>query len=378
MENLLEICKMVFDSYLSFWVYSRNYRSVHTLIKSYTLTQKVGVLYLLKMRELIRHIIREHIMEQNKPRGYWTLEKVLELASKYETIKDFRVNHNDAYRSATHHGWLDELRKVLKSSKGEWWTLDKVKERASKYNTLQDFYTNDYNAYYAAIRNKWIEEINSNLERLGNLYKRAVYALEFPDKSVYVGLTLNLNNRERQHIGHEKETPVSKHIKKTGLKPIFKIISDDYIDAEDARNLEDCTIGQYKSEGWNMLNTAKAGALGACDIIYTLEKVKEVASQFTNIGEFKKNARPYYRAALRNGWFDEITVSMDRKIGKRITKDQVRDVVQKYTTLADFEREQPSYYAAAKRNQWDDITSHLQRKQKKRGDIIFIQDQPKP
>jgi hypothetical protein len=251
------------------------------------------------MRELIRHIIREHIMEQNKPRGYWTLEKVLELASKYETIKDFRVNHNDAYRSATHHGWLDELRKVLKSGKGEWWDLDKVKERASKYKTLNDFIKNDLRAYEAANRHNWMEEIGNHLERLGNLYKRAVYALEFPDKSVYVGLTLNLNNRERQHIGHEKETPVSRHIKNTGLKPIFKVISDDYIDAEDARNLEDCTIGQYKSEGWNMLNTAKAGALGACDIIYTLEKVKEVASQFTNIGEFKKKRNTLLQGGIK-------------------------------------------------------------------------------
>ncbi len=329
------------------------------------------------MKELIRHILREHtreIGEQNKPRGYWTIEKVLELASKYETIKDFRLNHKDAYRIAVHHGWLDELRKILKSGKGEWWTLDKVKQRASKYNTLQDFYTKDKSAYYAAMRNKWMEEIDSDLERLGNLYNRAVYVLEFPDNSVYVGLTLNLKNRERQHVSDEGYTAVSNYIKKTGLKPIFKIISDNYIASEDAVKLEGCTVAQYSLDGWNILNKSKTGALGACERIYTLDRIKDVASKFNTVGEFKKNATPYYRAALRNGWFDELTNNMDRSVRKKITKDQVKDVAQKYTTLADFEREQPSYYSAAKRNQWTDVISHLKRKQKKRGDTIFIEN----
>ncbi len=329
------------------------------------------------MKQLIRDILREHtreIGEQNKPKGYWTLEKVLELASKYETIKDFRINHKDAYSIAVNYGWLDELRKILKSGKGEWWTLDKVKERAAKYNTLQDFYQNDLRAYEAAKRNKWMEEIGSHLERLGNLFNRAVYVLEFPDNSVYVGLTLNLKSREKQHVNDEGYTAVSKHIQKTGLKPTFKVISDEYIPSEDARKLEDCTIGQYKSDGWNILNKAKAGALGACERIYTLDRIKEVASKFNTVGEFKKNATPYYRAALRNGWFDEISNNMNRNLRKKITKDQVKDVAQKYTTLADFEREQPSYYSAAKRNQWTDIISHLKRKQKKRGDTIFIQN----
>ncbi len=327
------------------------------------------------MKQLIRHILREHtkeIGEQNKPRGYWTLEKVLELAAKYDTIKDFRINHKNAYDIAVYHGWLDELKKILKSGKGEWWTLDKVKERALKYNTLQDFYQNDLRAYEAAKRNKWMEEIGSHLERLGNLYNRAVYVLEFPDNSVYVGLTLNLKSREKQHVSDEGYTAVSQHIKKTGLKPVFKIISDDYIAAEDARKLEDCTIGQYKSDGWDILNKAKAGALGACDRIYTLDRIKEVASKFNTVGEFKKNALAYYRAAFRNGWFEEVAANMTRKYRKNITKDDVKNVVKDYTTLADFEREQPSYYAAAKRNQWTDVISHLKRKQNKRGDTIFI------
>jgi predicted GIY-YIG superfamily endonuclease len=310
---------------------------------------------------------------KHSKRNYWTLEKVIEIAKKYETIKDFRTENSQAYEISTYNGWLDELKKYLRSARGEDWTLEKVKEVASKYSSLKDFYTYDKGAYYAAIKHGWFDEVTKDMIRIGNLVKRAVYAFEFPDKSVYVGLTYNLGLREKQHLADEGYSAVSKHIKKTNLSPLFKKISEDYLDAQDALNLEICTIEKYRNEGWNILNIRKGGELGfACSRIYTFEKVKEEASKYKSVGEFKKNALEYYRAAIRNGWFDEITSNMDRKARKKITKDQVKDVALRYTTLADFEREQPSFYSAARRNDWMDTISHLKRKQKKRGDIIFI------
>jgi len=188
----------------------------------------------------------------------------------------------------------------------------------------------------------------------------------FPDKSVYVGLTLNLGLRERQHLSDEGYSAVSKHIKETNLKPTFKKISEDYLDASDASNLEKCTIEKYKSEGWKILNRMKGGGLGfACSRTYTFEKVKSDASNFEKPIEFKNQMPGSYSAAVRNGWLDEVTSHM-KKMLRKISREDVIKKVSEFEYLSDFERDAASYYHAARRNGWLDLLSNLKRKQRKR------------
>ena len=156
------------------------------------------------------------------------------------------------------------------------------------------------------------DEITFHMETLGSLYQRAVYSWEFADNSVYVGLTFNLVLRGSQHLDPEGKTQVSKHIKKTGLSPIFVLVSD-FVDQSEAQNLENCTLEDYRSKGWNILNKVKTGGLGSCRRRWTYDALKSEASKYDNVSDFKKYSHSAYVSAQKYGYFNELTKYMKRK-----------------------------------------------------------------
>ena len=74
---------------------------------------------------------------KKKPNGYWTYERVVEEAKKYETIMDFRNNSVYAYDVAKKNKWLDKLPlKRLKTKDGTWTVYETVYNEAKKYKTI--------------------------------------------------------------------------------------------------------------------------------------------------------------------------------------------------------------------------------------------------
>ena len=90
---------------------------------------------------------------------------------------------------------------------------------ALKYKTKKEFSEKDKTAYKMAHKRGWIDEICIHMEILGNKYNRCIYSYEFPDNCVYVGLTCNIDERDRQRKLN-KHDQVTKHINETGLIPI--------------------------------------------------------------------------------------------------------------------------------------------------------------
>ena len=190
------------------------------------------------------------------------------------------------------------------------------------------------------------------MKYLGNLHNRAVYVWEFPDKSVYVGLTLNLDRRKSEHNDLTNNTAVSKHIKLTGLIPEYKIISDEYINSEDAQNLENCTIEEYRGKGWKVLNIAKAGGLGGCKRRITKEMAQMDALKYKTKTEWSIKSPQMYSAAYRNEWFDELTRHM--KNGKiKWGEQEILDVIKNYKTLKDFRIGNPQAYDSLRKQSKD-------------------------
>jgi predicted GIY-YIG superfamily endonuclease len=95
---------------------------------------------------------------------------------------------------------------------------------------------------------------------IGNLYKRCIYAAEFDNNFVYIGLTYSFNKRINEHLT-DKKSKVFKHIKETNIFPEFKKLTD-YIDNLKAKEYEEYYLNNYKNNNWNILNVAKTGALG--------------------------------------------------------------------------------------------------------------------
>lgn len=193
----------------------------------------------------------------------WTSDKCRNEALKYSNRSDFVGYSCSAYHRALQDGFLDQICTHMASrwKPYRFWSFDECQKEALKYKTKVEFKTSNSSAYSLCQKRSWISRVCSHMDVIGNMHKRLVYAYEFQNKVVYVGLTCDKERRQLQHLQYKK-SPVYKYSLKTKLTPIYKSISKTYIIAERAQKLKDKTIETYKNSGWQILNSAKAGALG--------------------------------------------------------------------------------------------------------------------
>lgn len=294
-------------------------------------------------------------------RQKWTKEMVQDEALKYQTRGEFARNSSKAYDMAQKYGWLEDVTKHMKKVL-TYWTEEMTQEEALKYTTRKDFAEGSPRAYDAARAHGWLNDITTHMVYIGNMYKRMVYAFEFPDNSVYVGLTLNQKQREKQHtkLDEKSNSAVSKKIRESQLLPIMVQISDGYLPSDDAQKLEECKIEEYREKGWTILNVKKAGALGFCERKWTYETVIDEAKKYNSRTEWARNSSASYHLALMNGWVEEMTKHMKPVNYTRWNSDTVRSIAQKYDKKWDFQKYDGAAYQWAARNKiLDDITSHM-------------------
>src|SRR5579859_2774329 len=165
----------------------------------------------------------------------------MEVASKFKTKIEWKEKHHASYVAAHKYIWIDQCSKhmeVIRNS-NHFWTLEKCKLDAKKYHTKIEWRKNSKKSYAAAEKEGWINECSKHMKVLGSLTKRAIYAFEFSDKSVYVGLTFNLDKRADEHLKHNSEfkTSVFKYKEESGLEPKFVELTK-YIDYDVASKKE--------------------------------------------------------------------------------------------------------------------------------------------
>lgn len=90
----------------------------------------------------------------------WTFDECDKLASECKTIKEFQEKYPNAY----HH--VRNKKEEFETIKNKYftyirtyWSLEKVIELAKKYNTYKEFRENEPNAYSSAIRHKWVDAV---------------------------------------------------------------------------------------------------------------------------------------------------------------------------------------------------------------------------
>jgi superfamily II DNA or RNA helicase len=94
---------------------------------------------------------KKEMVSLNKPKGYWTFEKCMESASKYDNIRDWSTNDGSAYSTAKINGWLDDCKKhMVILVPMRFWTIEKCIESASKYDNISEWKKYDGKAYGAA------------------------------------------------------------------------------------------------------------------------------------------------------------------------------------------------------------------------------------
>jgi len=189
-------------------------------------------------------------------------------------------------------------------------TKEKCKEESLKYSNRKEFKMLSKSAY-AIVQRNGSNELCSHMSYLGSLSKRFIYIYIFPDNTVYIGLTYNIAERNRNHLSGQCDSRVYDYIKLTGLIPKLEIITPEPIFIDDAVKMEIKLIEEYQNKkSHRVLNISLGGGLGGCKFFWTIERCQEDALKYNTRNEFKNKSRSSYGATTKNNWLDDICFHM--------------------------------------------------------------------
>lgn len=321
---------------------------------AYQLAQNIGMDF---FNEITSHMDRR--------RDKWTDDELIQDALKYNDIGTYiknstgdgvaRTKGNDFYKKITAH----MSRKKIESYD---YSEDELKIEALKYKSRKEFRKKNQPAYNQSLGKgkDFYESIVQHMGDIGDIKKRMIYAFLFPNNIIYVGLTYKLEIREKQHLQVDdttKKSPVKNYIRETGIQPQLIKLTD-YIPYDEAQKKEDEFIKKFTNEGYTLLNTQKAGNLGAGINKWTKNKLKQLALNYDNISDFNKEQRSAAQSALNMGIYDDITSHMTRKREKKSylhkrnpkktwTQEEIFNVLKDYQSFTDFHQKNNSAYRSA-------------------------------
>lgn len=203
------------------------------------------------IEDICSHMIRKPLIKK------WTKEKCHNIALKYKSRNEFKINDENIYTAARTYGWINDIcsHMILKRKT---YTYDECKEYALKYEYKTDFYENEQIVYRCAYKNNWLKEICFHMIHVGNLYKRCIYVFEFEDKHAYVGLTYNIKKRELEHMA---KGVIKEYIINNNCRYVLKQLTD-YVDSNYSKILELKYMNEYKENGWILINKVIHSTLG--------------------------------------------------------------------------------------------------------------------
>lgn len=243
------------------------------------------------------------------------------------------------------------------------WTLETCVSDALNYSTLKEWRINSGSAYTTACAKNWLNQCIKHMIPLGSRFKRMIYAFEFSDMSVYVGLTFNIKNRVTEHLNPKriKKSTVYKHIEKTGITPVVKHLTK-YINSNIAILKENEFLEKYKNKGWNILNRVRTGALGGNVVFWNKERCIADALRFKTRNDWRKNSATAYNVARKNKWSKECykhMLTLIKPHGYWTLNKCIIDALQ-YKTKTEWRNNSSSAYSISLKKGWfNECTQHM-------------------
>lgn len=326
--------------------------------------------------ELFKNHYNSGFSEKRVKNGYWTKEKLQEEANKYLTRTEFWNKNEPAAKAAQKKKLTDKLFKnhpnqgfSQKKKKNGYWTNEKLQEEANKYQTRQQFRENNFTAYQLSCDKKLIDKFFKNKINEGysdkckwqdNKYVIYVYELiEF--NKAYIGLTNNINRRDKEHLFSEKEL-LSSFCKEKNISYPNYLILDENLKSNEAKEKESYWINYYKSNNWELFNSAKPGSLGGMSLRWTKKTLQIEVSKYKTRSEFNKNNASAYNAALKKNLIDILFenhpnkgFSEKQKISGYWTKERLQEEANKNKTRTSFRKNLGAYNAARNFNILNDL-----------------------
>ena len=244
------------------------------------------------------------------------------------------------------------------------WTKERCMEAASHCSTRSEFKSKFPGARKIARSNGWIDEINAtyfpekaSCGKQNRVY--VIYAYEFPkENSVYVGLTFNLEYREKKHSTSSNDDLFLYCKNHNTILPTIKIIKDN-IDSKDATSLHHMYYDQYVDSGWLMINDESSVGINSNHTDITRTGAYEAARQCKSKSEFRERFYNEYRKSKRYGWFDSYDWFERPSVKGTYVKEPVKwtkeatfEEAKKYRTISEFAKNCDGGYRMALRNGW--------------------------
>lgn len=199
-----------------------------------------------------------HMSKPRHPRLKWTPETIRATAAKYDTLTQFRNENGGAYLAMRRLG-IEASEVGLATARGSRprYSLAWLKSKAAPYKTRRDFRANEPDARRIAAQRGLMDEICSHMQPLGHRYKRCVYSIRNGNQ-VYYGLTADFD--QRMYGPHNEDVEQLKPLQDTAIE----IVSDGYIDAVEAAEIERTLIAEARNDpSLVCLNRDSGGGLGA-------------------------------------------------------------------------------------------------------------------
>ena len=124
----------------------------------------------------------------------------------------------------------------------------------------------------------------------------------------YVGLTNNIQRRDREHLFRVDEVLMN-FCKKNNLSlPNYKIL-EERLSPMKAKERENYWLEYYKNNNWEMLNVARTGSLGGSISKWNKRKLQVEANKYKNRKDFRTYCSNGYDAALKRKLLDELFIN---------------------------------------------------------------------
>lgn len=342
-----------------------------------------------------------HMTGGHKPKNYWTKEKLISDAKKYETRAEWRSSSPSAYVTAKSKKLLDECCKHMQNIRkpGGYWTKNNVVKSAKKYQTIVSWSMAESAAYDASKRNGWYKEATKHMVKTYSHGEYTIYTflLSHDIRYVHQKKFKNLKHKKclpfdfylpdynllieyqgRQHYEVSKSSIFQKDLAdlkfRDTLKRNYALDSGfNYLEISAQKvseiekiilhKLKEISLPSVKNKDLIKRNLtkqekSKLETLG----VWTKEAVLSDAKKYQYLKDWSSSGNAASQIAYKNGWIKEATKHMLRKQKPSgyWTKERILNDAKKYKARTEWSRASNSAYVTAHANKWaEEACAHM-------------------
>lgn len=288
---------------------------------------------------------------------YWNNKNVIEESKKYSSKSEFQQEKSGAYHYALEHNLLRDMNWLKRPQIVRKWNNKNVIEESKKFSSRGEFAKLCDGGYKYALKHNLLEQMywlkpkslfGENAQKID-----CVYSYEFvPFNTVYVGRTIDINRRDKQHKNGVKSA-VYNFAKKEGINiPKMKILEEN-ITILEGQKLEAKWVEEYLKNGWKLLNKGKCGE--GCGSVGTLNTVNrkwnninviEESKKYKSKIQFKTNSNGAYNYARKHNLLCKMSWLTKPDVWNKKWKDNESVIYEskKYTSKSMFKKNSRGAY----------------------------------